>query len=714
MRGVCGSFLIKKDQTWPRRKVARHRPALVTISIALCSALAMLAASGCTPWGEYKNNGFKVGPNYHTPHADVSDHWIDSTDKRLSSEEPDLSHWWTTFNDPILNDLISTAVQQNLTLKEACFRILQERAALAIAVGNLFPQTQQAVGSYTRNAVSVLAANQGFLGGGFPGTSRFFNNWDLGFNLAWELDFWGRFRRAIEAAQDELEASVFDYDDVLVTLLGDIGSTYVEIRTLQQQIAYVRENIKIQNESLEIAQARFAGGLTSDLDSEQAMSQLAQTEALIPQFEKQLRSANDRLCVLMGIPTIDLMPDLGDKDIPSASPDAVVGIPCDLLMRRPDIRRAERLAAAQCAAIGIAESDLYPAISVNGTVGFDAQRFTDLFKNRSLQGAVGPGFQWNVLNYGRLINNVHLQEAKFCELVTHYRNTVLKANSEAEDGIVQFLQSQLQTKDMQRSVDAAAKAVDLSITQYKGGLVDFNRVAVLEQNLVQQQDLLAQAQGDIALGLVHLYRALGGGWERRCEGIFDSPLPTDAEASGVSQNAEDVPAGKGSSSKDGQIVPQTPGPGIQPPPVTKPQTPAPRRSLQLPGPAEAAPPPKSSTKAVKVPKALNAEDSTGVHFHEVSAPLDEVDRQNFKTPLKLKHSNQETSFDWTEEGGPLPPPNILPRQAQNSPRFSRIRDQDEAESNYPDADVGDAAHHMRAILHAGMLPEDKGETEWQR
>ena len=378
----------------------------------------------------------KVGPNYHTPHADVADHWIDATDKRLSSDEPDLSQWWTTFNDQQLNNLIQCAVQQNLTLKEACFRIIEERAALAIAVGNLFPQTQQAVGSYSRNVVSILEANQGFLGGGFPGTSRFFNNWDLGFNLAWELDFWGRFRRAIESAQDELNASVFDYDDVLVTLLGDVGSTYIQIRTLQQQIEYVKENMIIQNEALEIAQARFQGGLASDLDTQQAISQLAQTEALIPQFEKQLRAANDRLCVLLGIPTEDLMLKLGNKNIPPVSPDVVVGVPCDLLMRRPDVRRAEQLAAAQSAQIGIAEAELYPAISVTGAVGFDAQRFTDLFKDHSLAGTIGPGFQWNVLNYGRLINNVRAQDAKFCELVTNYRNTVLKANSEAEDSIV--------------------------------------------------------------------------------------------------------------------------------------------------------------------------------------------------------------------------------------------------------------------------------------
>jgi NodT family efflux transporter outer membrane factor (OMF) lipoprotein len=531
--------------------------------LAIFLALFSIVLGGCTPWRVYKNNGYLVGPNYCRPNADISDHWIDADDQRLSSEEPDLTHWWTAFDDPKLDSLIQTAVQQNLTLRAAGFRILESRANLAIQMGSLFPQTQQAFGTYSRNAISTLAANQQLL------PNRFFSNWDLGFNLSWELDFWGRFRRAIESSAAELDASVFDYDDVLVTLLGDIGSTYYEIRTLQQEIAYVRQNVVIQNQSLTIATARFKGGLTSQLDQEQAISQLAQTEALIPQFEKRLRQASDRLCTLLGIPTVDLIPKLGDEPIPNLKPDVVVGIPCDLLTRRPDVRRAERQAAAQSAQIGIAEANLYPAISVTGTVGFDAARFTNLFKDHSFQSSIGPGFQWNVLNYGRLINNVRLQDAKFCELVTTYRNTVIRANADAEDGIVEFLQSQLQARALQRSVDAATRAVKIASAQYEGGEVDFNRVALLEQNLVQQQDLLAQAQGDIAIGLVHTYRALGGGWEVDCDS--KQGIPTGSQiAEGAPAKSELVPPGKPSSGPN--ATPASPAPS------------APGK-FQLPGPA---------------------------------------------------------------------------------------------------------------------------------
>ncbi len=583
-------------------------------AVSIVLSFVFVLASGCTPWRVYKANGYLVGPNYCRPEADISERWIDADDQRLSSEEPDLTHWWTTFDDPKLNCLIQTAVQQNLSLREAGYRILQSRANLAIQMGSLFPQTQQAFGNYSRGAISTLAANQQLL------PNRFFSNWDLGFNLSWELDFWGRFRRAIESAAADLDASVFNYDDVLVTLLGDIGSTYYEIRTLQQQIAYVRQNIIIQNQSLTIATARFQGGLTSQLDQEQAISQLAQTEALIPQFDKRLRQASDRLCTLLGIPTVDLLPKLGDEPIPNLKPDFVVGIPCDLLTRRPDVRRAERQAASQSAQIGIAEAELYPAISVTGTVGFDAARFTNLFKDRSFQSSIGPGFQWNVLNYGRLINNVRLQDARFCELVTTYRNTVLQANAEAEDGIVEFLQSQLQAKALQRSVDAATQAVKIATAQYQGGEVDFNRVALLEQNLVQQQDLLAQAQGDIAIGLVHTYRALGGGWDVDCEAVQGVPPGSQiAEGAGAAKT-ETVPPGKSPS--------ETPKP-------------APPGRFQMPGPAGPLPNSPNNQTPTPAPQPM-AKHSTAIIS---PATFVDVSSETIDKPIELRYADEPAAIE---------------------------------------------------------------------
>ncbi len=274
--------------------------------------------------------------------------------------------------------MIREAYGQNLTLKEAGFRVLQARAQLDISIGNIFPQTQTADGGYTRNALSRNTANN-ILDFGIPGVRRYFSQYNFGFNLAWELDFWGRFRRAIESNEANLQASVAGYDDVLVTLLGDVATNYVQYRTLQEQIDFSRFNVELQRQTLTIVEARFKAGTTSELDVRQSRSTLAQTEATIPELEISARQAANRLCILMGIPAQDLQARLGKSPIPTAPVDVAVGIPADLLRRRPDVRRAERQAAAQSAQIGVAEADFYPAISILGTVGWSSEQFPELF-----------------------------------------------------------------------------------------------------------------------------------------------------------------------------------------------------------------------------------------------------------------------------------------------------------------------------------------------
>ena len=254
----------------------------------------------------------------------------------------------------------------------------------------------------------------------------------------------------------------------------------------------------------------------------QSRSTLAQTEAAIPELEISLRQAANRLCILMGIPPQDLQARLGTAPIPTAPAEVAVGIPADLLRRRPDVRRAERKAAAQSAQIGVAEADFYPAISIVGTIGYSAEQFPQLFNSAAFQGTIGPTFQWKILNYGRILNNVRLQKAKFQELVTAYEQSVLNANQEAENGLVTFLRAQVRTRFQSESVDQAQKAVALGLVQYKAGTVDFTRITQLEQNLVLQQNTLAQARGEIAEGLIQVYKALGGGWEIRNTGLGPS------------------------------------------------------------------------------------------------------------------------------------------------------------------------------------------------
>lgn len=469
-----------------------------------------LSVAGCTSPKEYIDNGFKVGPNYKRPPAPVAQHWIDADDVRVRSQEWDDSHWWTLFNDPILNDLVQTAYHQNLSVREAGFRVLENRAMLCGAIGGIFPQTQTMTGDYQRVNLSREVANKQ------AAPMPFYSQWDFGFNIAWEIDFWGKFRRAIEAACDELDASVEDYDDVLVTLVGDVATTYVQIRTLQQQIAYARQTLALQKESLKIATAKFKGGQVSELDVSQGESDVANTEALIEQQLIPLRQANNRLCVLLGLPPRDLLCKLGDGPIPVTPPDVVVGIPCDLLRRRPDVRRDERRAAAQCAQIGVAVAEIYPSISILGTFGWSAQTFKGLFAGDAFRGTVGPSFTWNILNYGRLWSNIKLQDAKFQELVVKYQETALSAGEEVENGLVTFLRAQLRAKYANEAVIAEAKAFKEALDRYEGGLVDYNRVVLVQERLVERQQSLAEAQGQIATGLIQVYRALGGGWQIRC------------------------------------------------------------------------------------------------------------------------------------------------------------------------------------------------------
>lgn len=496
-----GGCWTHKSLSWAARWLRRG---------VLGGALA-LSLCGCTTIGEYIHNGFKVGPNYTRPPAPVADHWIDANDVRVHSDEADDSHWWSVFNDPTLNELVQTAYRQNLTLREAGFRVLQARAQLGIAVGEIFPQTQVMNGDFKREGASTNVANR------IATPQRWFSQWDYGFGLSWELDFWGRFRRAIESADDTLNASVESYDDALVTLIGDVASSYVQIRTLQQQITYARATLALQRESLSIARAKFQGGQTSEVDVNQGQSDVSTTEALIEQDLISLRQATNQLCTLLGLPPEDIIQKLGDAPIPTAPVDVVIGIPADLLRRRPDVRRAERTAAAQSAQIGVAEADFLPSISLTTTFGWSAQEFKDLFAHGSFRGDVGPSFQWQILNYGRILNNVRFQDAKFEELVATYQQTVLQAGQEVENGLVNFLRSQLQTREYTVAVSSETAAFKEALAQYKGGLVDYNRVVTIQEQLVSRQQSLAQAQGQIGQGLIQVYRALGGGWQIRCD-----------------------------------------------------------------------------------------------------------------------------------------------------------------------------------------------------
>jgi NodT family efflux transporter outer membrane factor (OMF) lipoprotein len=495
--------------------------------LLLALALAFCTLSGCvTSFREYIDNRYKVGPNYCPPVAPITDHWIDFKDGPDPADSDVPWDWWRVFNDPKLDELILLAHSQNLTLREAGFRIHESRALQAVAVGNLLPQQQVGYGGYSRQMLSLGTGVQAGGGAGFPGISRYFSLWNLGTQFAWEVDFWGRYRRSIESADAQLDASIENYDDVLTILISDVAKAYVDIRTLEQRILYAEANRQAQTGSFTLAKDRLEGGAGTKLDVAQAVTNLGQTEATIPNLRQQLRQAENRLCVLLGIPPQDIRQLVeGPKGIPQTPPEIVLGVPADLLRRRPDVRRAEREIAAQSARIGVAESDLYPAFTINGNVFVRATQFPDLFHSQSVGGNIGPSFNWNILNYGRIRNAVVAEEARFMQEVTQYQSTVLNAHREAEDAIVAFLQTQEQAGFLRKATDSAVESRNLVNELYKGGNVDFGRVYVAELVVAQQQDALAIVEGSIALSLIDVFRSLGGGWQLRLEPEQPMPVP---------------------------------------------------------------------------------------------------------------------------------------------------------------------------------------------
>jgi NodT family efflux transporter outer membrane factor (OMF) lipoprotein len=461
--------------------------------------------------------GCMIGPDFKRPTAAVSDSWLESKDRRVSVESATNRNWWTTFDDPVLNHLVERAYRENLSLRQAGVRVLQARAQLGIASGSIFPQTQQAVGSVEYFRTSDRAETGAIPGGGA------FSFWQsqVGVQASWELDFWGRIRRNIQSAEATLLSTLADYDSTLVTLTADVANDYIAIRTAEERIRIARENADAQDQILKITDARFRFGTATQRDVEQARTVLLNTQASIPPLETQRRQAQDALSVLLGMPPSDLSDVLaGSSGIPASPPQVIIGIPADLLRRRPDVRSAELQAAAQSAQIGVAKGDLLPIFSLNGSLIFvatDLGRFklSDMFRwgARSIQ--AGPSVQWNILNYGQITNNVRVQDASFQQLLIAYQNAVLSAQRDVEDNLIAFLRAQDRAELLAQSVTSAKIALDVAVLQYREGITDFTTVLTAQNTLLAQQDSLASTVGTISTSLVGIYRALGGGWEIR-------------------------------------------------------------------------------------------------------------------------------------------------------------------------------------------------------
>ena len=467
-----------------------------------------------------------IGPDFETPESALSSKWMESKDPRLAEKPEEYREWWKGFNDPILNHLIELAYAQNLSLRATGVKILTARANLGMAIGDLYPQEQKLEGlvwdiHLPKSGLSERLPTNNSASGTSEGAFWYDR---LAPTVNWEIDVWGKFRRAIESADASMLAQVAGYDSMLVSLNGDVANVYINIRTLERQIDIARSNIEVQKGALKIAESKFRGGSSSRRDVEQAKTVLGSTQAMVPKLEAFLRSSKNSLCYLLGSPPHDIEHLLGDGKsygvIPTPPVQVAVGIPLDLLRRRPDIREAEYQAQAQSAQIGVAKAQLYPAFSISGSFAFvsssaSGHSLSDIFAWGNNFYRFGPGFQWNILNYGQITNQVRYNDAKYQSLVIAYQDKVLKAQQEVEDSLILFLKLQDSAEFLAQSTAAAKRSLDLATLQYKEGIADFTTVLTAEQSLLQQQDSFARTLGDVAGSLVVAYRSMGGGWQIR-------------------------------------------------------------------------------------------------------------------------------------------------------------------------------------------------------
>lgn len=476
---------------------------------------SVVLLSGCMVGPDYVRPGVMLHPNYSLEHH-----------PELQGQLANVQEWWTHFNDPVLHQLICETSAANLTLREAAQRIIESRARRDVAIGALFPQSQTVDGTYSKSKISSNDANF-FTVPGFFETNVRPQNWQIGLGASWELDFWGRYRRAVEAADASLEASIAAYDETRVLLLAEVGRAYVELRTLETRAQLARQTLGVQQETLAIARQKRDAGLGTDLDIAQAEVNMRQTEAALPQLEIARRQASHSLCTLQGKLPADLAPRIGWHGyVPRADSNLAFGIPADLLRQRPDVRRAERSLAAQSARIGIAEAEFYPRISLIGSIGYSTDDLGKLFTPGSHTGLIAPGFSWNILNYGRIRNNVEAEQAVFRQLCLAYESAVLNAAREAEDAMVAYVYGFDRANSLDQSAQASVVTVEKSIELYRADSIDLGRIYILQAESLRQRDNLALAQSAIALSLIDLFKSLGGGWQRASVQCVPSAAPS--------------------------------------------------------------------------------------------------------------------------------------------------------------------------------------------
>lgn len=469
----------------------------------------LLATLGCTATG-----CTVVGPDFEPLNPDTAATMRFPEAEGLEPAAPVPERWWELFNDPVLNQLVTEARSQNLAIEIAALRVLEARAQLDIAGGLRYPQAQFASG----DAIFVSPSESELLD--LLAIDDFWQ-YSLGASVAWEVDFWGRYRRGMEAATASLGASIAAYDEAIVLLTAQVVNAYTTVRELEEQLRISRENMTLQQRSYEITQVLFRNGEESELDVQQALTLLLGTQATIPPLEASLRRSKNAISALLGQPPgyVDAILDSGDG-LPAVPADLAIGMPADMLRQRPDVRQAELIARAQNAVVGLATADLFPSFQLTGTLSSSAggpadTPFSDLLGSGSIAYTLGGNFVWPFLNYGRIKSNIRVEDARLQQALVNYRNTVVTAAREASDAVAELLGARDQDQILARAVEAASRSNELSLVRYQEGFSDYERVLDSQQRLFREQQRYVSNQAAIVRSTVELYKVLGGGWQDR-------------------------------------------------------------------------------------------------------------------------------------------------------------------------------------------------------
>jgi len=469
--------------------------------------LGSLAAAGIAGTG-----GCAVGPDYHASSPHVPATWSSPPADGLTDSAAAASTWWTSFNDVELDSLIQRAAQSNPDLRVAEARLRQARSVREMSAADLWPSLD-ASGSYAR---AKQSENQPLIGE-LPLPPNFpfeYSVYNAGFDASWEIDLFGAKRRALEAATAESEGAVEARNDAMVSLLAEVARNYVELRGSQHRLEIAQHDLKLQEEALQLTRARFQSGVINELDVTRAAALLASLRATIPPLETAVRGSMHGLAVLLGREPGDLLAELSpSQSVPPPPPEVPIGLPSDLLRRRPDVRRAERQLAAETARIGVAKSDWFPKLSLTGDAGVESVSVGNWFDPGSRFWSIGPSLQWRILDFGRVRAQVRGQTAVQEAALATYEKAVLISLQEAENAVVAYAKEQNRHQALADAVAENRRSLDMADGLYAAGRVNYLDVLDARRSLYQSDDQLALSDQAVSIDLIALYKALGGGWE---------------------------------------------------------------------------------------------------------------------------------------------------------------------------------------------------------